>query len=55
MKTEREARGQKCLEAARKGRFEQTGEPSEAPDHDDAVKERAVTATRGNKGTKKKK
>jgi len=45
----REAHGQKCLDAARDARFESTGEPNEAPDHDDAVKERAKTASKGSK------
>jgi hypothetical protein len=43
------------LKDARNARFEQTGEPSESPDHNDAARERAITATRGNKGGKKKK
>ncbi len=38
--TKREAHGQKCLDAARKSRFESTGEPSESPDLDDAERER---------------
>jgi hypothetical protein len=38
--TRREAQGQKCLDAARDARFESTGEPSEAPDLNDAERER---------------
>jgi hypothetical protein len=37
----REQRGQKCLDAAREARFNSTGEVSEAPDLNDAAKERA--------------
>jgi hypothetical protein len=40
----REQRGQKCLDAARKARFDSTGEVRESPDLDDAAKERALTA-----------
>ncbi len=50
----REARGQKHLEAARKAHYASTGEPSKAPDHDDAVRERAITASKGSKSSKKK-
>ncbi len=42
-----------CHGKARSARFESTQEPSEAPDHDDAVKERAVTASKGSKSGKK--
>jgi len=36
----REAQGQKCLDAARKSRFESTGEPAQAPGLDEAVEAR---------------
>jgi hypothetical protein len=42
------------LNDARNVLFESTQEPSEAPDHDDAVKERAVTASKGSKSKKNK-
>jgi hypothetical protein len=51
---EREARGQKCLEAAREARFNTNGEPESAPTMDDAVKEREIT-NRPVKGKKKDK
>jgi len=38
--TKREAHGQKCLDAARKSRFESTGEPAQAPGLDEALKAR---------------
>ena len=38
--TKREAHGQKCLDAARKSRFESTGEPAQAPGLDEAVEAR---------------
>ncbi len=38
----REARGQKCLDAARKAHYASNGEPAKAPDLDDAVRERAA-------------
>jgi hypothetical protein len=38
--TKREAHGQKCLDGARKARFESTGEPEEAPGLDEAVEAR---------------
>jgi len=43
-------------EAARKARevrFATTGEPSVAPNHEDAVKERGVTASPGSKSKRK--
>lgn len=40
---QREARGQKCLNAARDARFASNGEPKLAPNHDDAVREREIT------------
>jgi hypothetical protein len=36
----REAQGQKCLDAARKSRFESAGEPAQAPGLDEAVEAR---------------
>jgi hypothetical protein len=50
----REARGNTHLNDARDARFATTGEPGEAPDHDDAQKERAVTASKGSKSSGKK-
>ena len=50
---QREQRGAKHLNDARNSRFESTQEPSEAPDHDDAVRERAVTASKGSKSKNK--
>ena len=44
-----------CLKRAKAARFSSNGEPSEAPDHDDAAAERAATASPGNKAKKKKK
>jgi len=49
----REARGQKCLDAARKAHYASNGEPSKAPNLDDAVRERAITASKGSKPSKK--
>jgi hypothetical protein len=51
---QREARGQKCQEAARAGLFGSTHEVSEAPDHDDAVRERIVSGSSGSKSGNKK-
>ena len=50
----REARGQKCLDAAREARFATTNEPSEAPGPDDVKAERALTALKGSKSSKSK-
>jgi hypothetical protein len=50
---QREARGAKHLNDARNARFSTTNEPSEAPDHDDAVKERGKTASKGSKSKNK--
>jgi hypothetical protein len=41
------------LNKARQARYNATGEPSRAPNHDDAVRERAVTASKGSKSSKK--
>jgi len=38
--TKREAHGQKCLDAARKSRFESTGEPAQTPGLDEAEEAR---------------
>jgi hypothetical protein len=51
----REARGKERLHAARKARFDSNGEVSEAPDLNDAVKERALTATPRDRESSKKK
>jgi hypothetical protein len=51
---QREARGQKVLDSARNAHFERTGEPSEAPDHDDAVRERVTSGSSGSKSGNKK-
>jgi len=51
---EREARGKKCLHSAREARFKTNGEPKLAPNHEDAVRERGVTASPGSKAKKKK-
>jgi hypothetical protein len=51
---QREARGKVELHSARSGNFSRTYEPSEAPDHDDAVKEKVATASKGSKSGKKK-
>ncbi len=37
---QREKRGQQAIDAARKSRFEMTGEPSQAPRFDEAVEAR---------------
>ena len=50
---QREERGKKHLHDAHDARFTTTGEPSEAPDHDDAQKERAATASKGSKSGKR--
>ena len=41
-----------CLERAKQARFASTGEPTEAPDLNDALNERAVTASKGSKSSK---
>jgi hypothetical protein len=50
---QREQRGKKHLNDARNARFESTREPSAAPNHDDASKERVVTASKGSKSKNK--
>jgi len=43
----------KALPRARAALFASTGEPTEAPDLNDALNERAVTASKGSKSSKK--
>jgi len=42
-----------CLKRATQARLDSTHEPSRAPNLDDAVKERAVTGSKGSKSNKK--
>ena len=49
----REERGKAELHSARSGVFSRTYEVSEAPDHDDAVREKAATASKGSKSAAK--
>jgi hypothetical protein len=51
---QREKNGQKHQEAARAGLFVSTYEPSEAPDLDDAVRERVVSGSSSSKSGSKK-
>ncbi len=45
----REARGKKCLHAAREARFAATGEPKLAPGPDDVKAARAKASEKGSK------
>ena len=51
--TDREKRGQTHLDAAKDARWTATNEPYESPDLDDAVKEKAATASQGSKSKNK--
>jgi hypothetical protein len=51
---QREARGQECLDSARKAHLEAAGAPSLAPTHDDAVRERVVSGSSGSKSGHKR-
>ncbi len=53
-KTQQEQRGARHLNDARNARFETTGEPSTAGNHDDAVRERVVSGSSGSKSGHKK-
>jgi hypothetical protein len=50
----RESKGKAELHSARGGLFGSTKEPSEAPNHDDAVRERIVSGSSGSKSGNRK-